>query len=141
MDNIIIEKLWQDANLIELGVTAQSELVKVFQTCYISTEKLQENTDKMIAYIENCVSECYLKFGEKKGNYTPAFSMYLFPADNQGHLKIELDMEIDDNSTRSHRCSFYVTTELGMLETFANKMDSFKNTQEGIQISLSEMER
>lgn len=59
---------------------------------------------------------CYLEFGHKEGNYTTAFSMKLLPADVQGHVKIEVDIEIDDNDTRSHRCCFYVNSELGLVE-------------------------
>jgi len=42
--------------------------------------------------------------------------MELLPADSSGHVKIEVDVEIDDNDTRSHRCCFYVNTELGQVE-------------------------
>ena len=35
MDNIIIEKFWQDSNLIELQVTAKSEYAQAKQRCYV----------------------------------------------------------------------------------------------------------
>lgn len=57
-------------------------------------------------------SQCYLEFGNKEGNYTPAFSMNVLPADTSGHVKIEVDLEIVDNDKRSHRCCFYVESEL-----------------------------
>lgn len=54
-----------------------------------------------------------MEFGKKEGNYTPAFSMCMSPADMSGHVKIEVDIEIADHDTRSHRCCFYVKSELG----------------------------
>lgn len=35
-----------------------------------------------------------MELGKKEGNYTPAFSMCMMPADMSGHVKIEVDIEI-----------------------------------------------
>ena len=40
--------------------------------------------------------------------------------DKLGHFNIEMDMEIDDNSERKHRCMFFVKLEYGQVENLAN---------------------
>ena len=119
MDNIRIEKKWQEDSLIELKILANSEFVTAYQDCYIQDCSLDEISKKIGRYIlENGNVSCYLEFGYKEGNYTPAFSMKLLPKDSSGHVKIEVDMEINDNDLRAHRCCFYVNSELGLVEAF-----------------------
>lgn len=62
------------------------------------------------------LKKCYLEFGCKEGNYTPAFSMLLLPAEVNGHVVIELDFEIEDNPSRTHRACFYIESELGLIQ-------------------------
>ena len=123
MDNICLKKIWEDEGLIELFVIAQSKYATIKQTCYISTDDLKNNSDIIKLYIQSNV-QTYVEFGKIEGNYSPAFSMKLYPCDDYGHLDIEVDMEIADNKTRAHRCKFFVNTELGMLEKFGNNLNS-----------------
>lgn len=123
MDNIWIEKKWQEDNLIELKISATSEFVTAYQDCYIQDCVLDDISKKIDAYIdENGESDCYLEFGNKEGNFTPAFSMKILSKDSSGHVKIEVDMEINDNDLRMHRCCFYVNTELGLVEMFGRSL-------------------
>lgn len=115
-DNLIFEKIYQDDTLIELKISATSEYVSAYQNCYIQDTDLKDIAEKICNYVDNYRAVCYLEFGHKEGSYTPAFSMKLLPADVHGHVKIEVDVEIDDNDTRSHRCCFYVNSELGLVE-------------------------
>ncbi len=104
MDNIVFEKVWQDDNLIELKISANSEFVSAYQNCYIEDKKLEKLSERICNFVEDYNENCYLEFGKKEGNYTPAFSMNILPADMLGHVKIEVDIEIEDNDTRAHRC-------------------------------------
>lgn len=114
MDNIIFEKVWQDESLIELKISASSEFVSAYQSCYIHDKK-----------------SCYLEFGKKEGNYTPAFTMCIMPADMSGYVKIEVDIEIADNDTRSHRCCFYIKSELGLIEQLGKNLKKLIIEQDG----------
>lgn len=127
MDNIIISKLWQDDDLIELYVIAKSKYVTINQSCYISIEDIIKNSELIKKYVENSDNEMYIEFGNKKGNYTPAFSLKLFPMDSHGHLKIEADLEINDNNTRCHRCIFFIEAELGSIEHFAKELSKIEH--------------
>ena len=136
MDNLIFEKVWQDESLIELKISAESEFVSAFQSCYIQDTRLEEIADKICDFAENYNEACYLEFGKKEGNYTPAFSMCMLPADMSGHVKIEVDIEIADNDMRSHRCCFYVKSELGLIEQLGIALKELLKGQEGNKVSL-----
>lgn len=127
MDNIIISKLWQDDDLIELDVIAKSKYVTINQSCYVSIEDIIRNSELIEKYVKNSDNEMYIEFGNKKGNYTPAFSLKLFPMDSRGHLIIEADLEIDDNNTRCHRCIFFIEAELGSIEHFAKELSKIEH--------------
>lgn len=136
MDNIIFKKIWQDDNLIELKISANSEFASAYQSCYIQDKKLEEIAGTICNFIENYNEACYLEFGKKEGNYTPAFSMCILPADISGHVKIEVDIEIADNDTRLHRCCFYVKSELGLIERFGMALKKLIIEPDGCEVSL-----
>ena len=77
-----------------------------------------------------------MEFGKKEGNYTPAFSMCMLPVDISGHVKIEVDIEIADNDTRSHRCCFYVKSELGLIERLGMALKKLIKEPDGCEVSL-----
>lgn len=137
MDNIVLKKIWQDENLFELKISANSEFVTVYQSCYVQDKMLQEISIKICDYVNDFSQSCYLEFGKKEGNYTPAFSIYILPADTFGHVKLEVDIEIADNDTRSHRCCFYVKSELGLIEQFGIALKDLVTEPIGTEVSLN----
>lgn len=137
MDNIIMKKLWHEENCVELKIYAECEFVKAYQNCYIQDDMLVELAEKLLDYTKEYNKSCYLEFGKKEGNYTPTFSMCLLPADMSGHVKIEVDIEIEDNSMRAHRCSFYVNSELGLVEQFGKGLKALAAKPIGEKVSLS----
>lgn len=122
MSNLEISKNWEDNNLLELSINAKSKFVTIHQLCYVQDTDLKEIGEKIIAYSFDAKEEIYVGFGEKEGNFTPAFSLSFLPADNSGRVKIEIDMEIDDNPDRKHRCKFYIYSELGLIEQFGRSL-------------------
>ncbi len=87
--------------------------------------------------MKNYNVECYLEFGNKIGNYTPAFSLAFLPSQISGHVKVEVDIEIADNDKRVHKCCFYVNCELGQVERFGKMLRSIVTDDEGTVISLT----
>lgn len=63
--------------------------------------------------------------------------MCILPADISGHVKIEVDIEIADNETRSHRCCFYVKSELGLIEQLRLSLKNLITESDGSEVSLS----
>lgn len=138
MDNLIFKKIWQDEDLLELNIIGMCDYVKAHQDCYISKKDLEELANKIKKINDTC-EKIYLEFGKKDGDYTPAFSLLIMPKNKNGHIKIEVDMEINDIETRTHRCMFFVNTELGMLEKFSEKMKRIKDLEIGKMICLNEI--
>lgn len=136
MDNIIFEKIWQDDNLIELRIAANCEFVSAYQNCYIELQRLKEISEKITTYLNDSSTSCYLEFGQKEGNYTPAFSMCILPSDLTGHVKIEVDIEIADNNERAHRCCFYVKSDMGLIDNLNVGLKRLAVELEGTKISL-----
>ena len=138
MDNIIIEKKWDDGELIEIMLFSNNDFINVHQDCYTSKDDFRDNAECILQYIANPQKERYLEYGRKAGNFTPAFSMLLLPIDVYGHMRIEMDVEVADNEVRAHRCSYYVNSELGLIEQFAHKMLALMNAEVGYRIKLIE---
>lgn len=138
MDNIIFKKVWEDENFIEIKITAISKFSTSYQTCYIDESSLERLMSKLYSYLNDYTQNSYIEFGDKKGNYTPAFSMELMGADVRGHVKIEVDIEIDDVDDRSHRCKYFVESELGAIERFSQKAFDFYGSQIGTSIAMFE---
>lgn len=137
-DKLIFTKEWQDDCMISLAISAKSEYAAAkMNGCYIALDFPKEISRRVVEYATvSCDKDCYIEFGEKKGNYTPAFSMKFLPSDHCGHVKIEVDIEIYDNSTRAHRCVFYVNSDLGAIERLGRKFKCLAEVADGTEISL-----
>lgn len=48
MSNLIIKKIWEEGNLLELEVRGESEYVSAMQSCYVQDSLLVESGEKMI---------------------------------------------------------------------------------------------
>ena len=137
MNNLTFEKVWQENDLIELKITAVSKYVQAFQYCYIQRCDLLDIAKKIKCFISDYTNPLYLEFGKKEGNYTPSFAMCLFSEKTTGHIKVEVDVEIDDNFERKHRCKFYVYSELGLIEQLVEKIILVSSKEIGYIASLN----
>lgn len=138
MNNIVIEKVWEDENVIELKITAVSEYVTAYQTCYTNTAELARIRNEISGFLNDFTHDYYIQIGKKEGNYTSAFSMNLKKANLTGHVNIEMDIEIADIDDRSHRCKFFVDGELGAIERFGMNLKYIGEGEIGEEISLYE---
>ena len=138
MDNLKIKKIWSDDDLFELRIEACSEFVSAYQKCYIQKQELINLSEKILNINNYKNNNCYLEFGIKTGNYTPAFSMNILPVDVYGHLKIEVDIEIEDNDERRHRCLFYVNSDLGCVERFGYSLKESVEKDDEIEVVLND---
>ena len=127
MNNLIMEKVWEDGKLIELKIEGVSEYATAYQNCYVQDARIKEAGNMINEFITSSKESCYIEFGSKEGNYTPAFSMKLIRPEISGKLKIEVDIEIADNDSRCHRCVFYIDSELGAMERFAKGLYSLSS--------------
>jgi len=138
INNLIFKKIWQDEHLMELKITGTSEFVSAWQTCYIDMLTLQRVARQIQGYIACFDKDCYIVIGNKQGNSSPAFSMNIRKTDNRGHVNIEVDIEIEDISDRSHRCLFFISSELGLLERFGKGILSLMISDIDTEVALYE---
>jgi hypothetical protein len=138
MDNIIIKKIYTEDNLLQIRINSYSQYISIWQDCIVDTIQYYNNLDLMLNFLKNKSEKCYVEFGHKTGNYTPAFSMNINKLDNLGHYVIELDMEICDNINREHRCMFNIKTEYGQLENFIKKLKSIDTIPVEYKVSLDD---
>lgn len=136
MDNIIIEKIWEDECMIEIKITAISKYVVAYQTFYITEEKL----NSIAGEISNYNGSLYIETGSKTGNNAPSFSMTVASYNSIGKLDIEVDIEIDDTNNRSHRCIYYVKSNIDSLKRLGNNLSTFYYSDIGTIISLHSQE-
>lgn len=136
-ENIQIKKIWEDGDLIQLEILCWSEFATARQNCYIQIQDLIKSFEKIQRFIQQPLEKCYLEFGNKSGNYTPAFSMELSSIDKLGHVNIEVDVEIDDNDSRKHRSCFFVRSELGYVEQFGKKLQALGKNPLEHKVSLN----
>lgn len=141
MDNINIKKIWSDNELnSEIIIIAKSEYVNIMQQSYISQSESIDIGKQIILYSQlNGKEDLYVEFGIKSGNYTPAFSMKFLKLDNLGHINIEIDMEIDDNEERLHRCIFYVKSDLGSIEKMGNFILNISKSKIGTDFYIHDL--
>ena len=141
MDNINIKKIWSDNELnSEIIIIAKSEYVNIMQQSYISQSESIDIGKQIILYSQsNGKEDLYVEFGIKSGNYTPAFSMKFLKLDNLGHINIEIDMEIDDNEERLHRCMFYVKSDLGSIEKMGNFILNISKSKIGTDFYIHDL--
>ena len=137
MDNILLTKEWIDDDLVELKVEASSKFVKAFQYCYMDIKNINAIGQALSQYAGSLIEQSYFEFGVKNGNSTPAFSLNLIPVDKLGHIQVEIDLEIDDNNDRIHRCVFYVNTELGCINNWGKAITALSSGVLGMQCTLN----
>lgn len=137
MDNLIIEKIWHDYMMFEVRITAQNEFIKVYQDCYFDENRLNELSGTIMKYVSSYDTDYYFSLGEKKLKHERFFMFHLCPADNKGHVIIELDMAIGCDDCLEHRCMFNVESELGLLESFGKQLKGILQEKDGTLVELN----
>lgn len=133
-DNVIIEKIWEEQDMIEIEIKGVSEFVTTYQNCYVTRSDLLDFSEKISNYISNPLDELYYEFGD--GN--SELFLKIFPIKMTGNLMIEMDLQIRDTNPQKHRVSFYVWTELGLLESFGKRVKRIVDGYIGMKIFLNE---
>lgn len=127
--------LWEDETIFELRISASNQYVSAYQDCYFNDGLLKKLSDFLVTYSTGKYDCDYFESGQKRGNYTPQFSLKL-GVDRTGHVTIEADLEIGDVRDRSHRCQMNVFCTLGELESLGRRLNSLMHNEIGASVSL-----
>ena len=141
MNNIIIEKIWNDSDIFnndefEIKLTCINEYININEKIYMD-KSISKDISKSIENYINTNKETFYEINMKKG-YTSGFTMKIFTYDLTGHILIEIKMEINDNNDKLHYATFYIKTEIGLLESFGKKIKNIINLNIGEYIKLND---
>lgn len=138
-DNIILKKIWQDNELMQLKVICSSSVVTTSSKIFVSDSLLDELIHQINLFLDGRVEEG-LWANEDRGNSTTAcVSLRIIKKDKLGHVLVEVFVELDDGGDYTkHNCCFYINTELGLLMNFCNGLSQLKKNVAGFEIQLNE---
>ncbi len=137
MDNITIERIWQDNDFFEIRVTAQSQMIWATTDLYVSD--MTDLANNLIEFTLN-KEEYFWKTSETTA-IDRNLSFRVIPKDKLGHILIEVFMLVKDcNLPYQHNCTFFVQTEIGLLNTFGERILSINKPVLGTKISLVDNE-
>ncbi len=136
-DNILLRKIWQDDELIQLKVVCSSCVATATTKIYVSNSLIDDLIYQIKQFLNGYIDEG-LWANEDKGNTTTAcVSLRFLKKDKLGHILIEVFIELDDGGDYTkHNCCFFVGTEYGLLMHFCDKLAQLKESPEDCEIQL-----
>jgi hypothetical protein len=136
---MILKKIWEDDNLIEIELTCISSVVTTRSRIYVCDDLIDELADQINHFLEGEKKEIVWQ-NEKKGNQSPpCIILHFLNKDARGHILVEVFLEIDDGGDfAKHNCCFYINTEHGLLMNFVNKLERLKSKSKMCEIQLND---
>ena len=137
-DNIIFEKVWQDADVIELKVVCSSSVALFTSKIYVSYSLIDELICIIKQFLDGIIEEGSWANEAKGNDSTACVSLRFLKKDKLGHIIIETFAELDDGGDYTkHNCCFYIVTEYGLLSNFCDRLACLKNHPVGFKIQLN----
>jgi len=137
-DNIILSKIWQDSDVIELKVVCSSAVATIKSKIYVSDSLIDELICQIKQFLDGNIEEGLWANEEKGNDSTACVSLRFLKKDKLGHLIIEVFAELDDGGDYAeHNCCFFVGTEYGLLMNFCERLVYLKNNPVGYEIQLN----
>lgn len=138
LDNIVLRTEWFDKTekFCEIRLDCKTKYLTIYQIYYIFEEEMSKVYIAMDEYIKNPHQTKKIIFGDEREGGSGYFSFLLTPINLKEELKIEVDMEINDNENGLHRCKFYVNTQLENFKYFRNNLPRIfsKNSDKEIKL-------
>lgn len=137
-DNIILNKTWQDDDVIELKVICSSSIATFTSKIYVSELLIDELISQIRQFLYKNEEEVFWANEDRGNDSTACMSLRFFRKDKLGHIVIEVFAELDDGGDYTeHNCCFYVSTEYGLLVKFCDGLAQLKKETVGYEIQLS----
>lgn len=136
--NIILRKIWQDSELIELAAECTSPLITARSKIYVSADLIDELVQKIRTFLGGQCNETQWANEARGSGSTVCLSLRFLKKDTLGHILIEVFTEVEDGGDReTHNCCFYVHTECGLLRQFCYELLSLKDCAAGREVHLN----
>lgn len=133
MNNLLLEKVWEDTDFYQIKVKALAENISAETKVYVTKENIIALSDSIQNLIDKRYSEFYWEIGDTDLSAESFFSIRLTEYDKRGHFKFVLKFGFQNDDNEDYGCSFPITTETGLLLHFAknvlllNKDNSFES--------------
>lgn len=138
MDNLIIKRIWQDEDIFEIRITAESQQVQAYTDSYTTEHNILELSEKLITYSGLPDDDFIWENGAKGDASTPYTSLRFTAKDQCGHIQIEVYLEIDDGAPLSrHHCCYFIAAEPGLLNQFGQSLKQINRPVVGTEIALN----
>jgi len=122
-NNIIMKKVWQDGDIIEMAIECSSNTIAAKTQVYMQVSQLNKLYEGLTLFLTDGIEGFSWISGEFGDDTTACTQFSFLYKDSQGHIVIEVTMELDDGGPLSkHTCCFFVYTELGALTSFRNQL-------------------
>ena len=139
VDNIRIERIWQDEDFFEILVTCNNDVITASTEVYVTNLAIKQLQNEIAQFLQFKKTEIFWKSGERGNQTTSCVEFKICMKDSNGHVLIEAFMELNDGgSLDKHTCCFFINTELGMLQDFNSKLGMLINPMIGTNVSLVE---
>jgi len=136
MNNLSIERIWQDNDFFEIRVTAVSQLVQATTNVYITDSDILQLANALATFPQKSDSEISWQVSESSA-IQKNLSLKVLQKDKFGHLLVEVYMIIKDGDCgENHHCCFYIQTEIGLLNTFGKRLSVINEPNLGAKITL-----
>ena len=137
MDNLSIERVWEDVDFFEIEVIAQSDHIRAGVRSYTTAASISELALQLASFPKTLNDTFLWKNGTKGDDSTPFVSLEFWCKDKLGHIIVEVYMEVDDGASLSkHNCCFFINTEPGVLNNFGKSLHLLNERGTGKKIVL-----
>ncbi|MCC8043679.1 MAG: hypothetical protein LIO69_09295 [Oscillospiraceae bacterium] len=134
MDNIIIEKIWQDDLMFEILITSYSKNAIISSCGYVTNDFIEEESAKILDFLKGDIFECNIDLGIEADDVIAFHSK--IQKDKAGHIILDITQVLNDDANPIHTCSCFIKTEFGILENFIKKLLFLPKAEIGDKISL-----
>lgn len=130
MDYLRITKKYFDQSEISIEIVVESKFIRAKLDTFVSCDQIISFSDKLQRYSKEYKSECSIELFH--------FKMKLFPIDKRGFVKIEIEMDILDNSdvNSNHSCSLFIHSNLQSIDDFGRRIRGILDREIGYEIVL-----
>lgn len=137
-DNIILRKVWMNNDMAEVEVICSSSMATAVSKIYVCDEIIDELRREIDLFLRGCMKEGFWISGEFGNDSTACVSFRFIRKDRQGHIWVEVFMELDDGGGfDTHNCCFYVNTEYGMLMNFCKSLHYLITNPTGFELRMN----
>jgi len=137
MNNISVERIWQDQDFYEIRVTAQSEYMWATTDIYISD--ISDLADNLEVYPQNKPEYHWQAYENNHAGKNLSFRV--FPKDKLGHLLVEVVIIVEDKMPADqYHCCFCIETEIGLLNSFGKRLHYINRPNIGTKVELNNLE-